>query len=79
MKDGMKIDRVYIHRHSRENTMMFVISLATMVSYIVTHVLKENGRNLTMQGVSGKIYAMYLVCEVMKSILTVLRNLRNCS
>ena len=27
MKDGMGIDRVYIHRPSRENAMMFVISL----------------------------------------------------
>jgi len=43
--------------------MMLVISIATMVSDIVTHVLKENGMDLTMQGVSGKIYAMDLVCE----------------
>ena len=42
--------------------MMFVISIATMVSDIVTHVLKENGMDLTMQGVSGKIYSMDLVC-----------------
>lgn len=63
MKDGMGIDRVYIHRPSRENAMMFVISIATMVSDIVTHVLKENDIDLTMQGVSGKIYSMDLVCE----------------
>jgi len=63
MKDGMGIDRVYIHRPSRENAMMFVISMATMVSDIVTHVLKENGIDLTMQNVSGKVYAMGLVCE----------------
>ena len=63
MKDGMGIDRVYIHRPSRENAMMFVISLATMVSDIVTHVLKENGMDLTMQSVSCKIYAMDMVCE----------------
>ena len=43
--------------------MMFVISIATMVSDIVTHVLKENDIDLTMQGVSGKIYSMDLVCE----------------
>ena len=43
--------------------MMFVISLATMVSDVVTHVLKENGMDLTMQGVSDKIYSMDLVCE----------------
>ena len=63
MKDCMGIDRVYIHRPSRENAMMFVISLATMVSDIVTHVLKENDINLTMQGISGRSYAMDLVCE----------------
>ncbi|MDY5679738.1 MAG: transposase, partial [Candidatus Methanomethylophilaceae archaeon] len=63
MKDGMGIDRVYIHRPSRENAMMFVISIATMVSDIVTHVLKENDIDLMMQGASGKIYSMDLVCE----------------
>ena len=57
------MDRVYIHKPSRENAMMFVISIATMVSDIVTHVLKENDIDLTMQGVSGKIYSMDLVCE----------------
>ena len=69
MKDGMGIDRVYIHRPSRENAMMFVISLATMVSDMVTHVLKENGMDLTMQGVSGRIYAMDLVCEGVEEYL----------
>ena len=62
MKDGMGIDRVYLHRPSRENAMMFVISVATMVSDIITHVLKEKGIGLTMQNVSGKLYSMDLVC-----------------
>ena len=79
MKDGMGIDRVYIHRPSRENAMRFVISLATMVSDIVTHVLKENGMDLTMQGVSGKIYSMDLVCEGDEEYLDGLRSTRNCS
>ena len=53
---------VCLHTFQRE-VMMFVISLATMVSDIVTQVLKENGKDLTMQGVPGKIYSMDLVCE----------------
>ena len=62
MKDGMGIDRVYLHRPSRENAMLFVISVATMVSDIITHVLKEKGIGLTMQNVSGRLYSMDLVC-----------------
>ena len=58
MKDGMGIDRVYLHRPSRENAMMFVISLATMISDVVTHVLKENGIGLTMQNISGRLYTL---------------------
>ena len=53
---------VCLHTFQRE-AMMFVISLATMVSDIVTYVLKENGMDLTMQGISGKSYSMDLVCE----------------
>ena len=63
MKDGMGIDRVYLHRPSRENAMMFVISLATMISDVVTHVLKENGIDLTMQSISGRLYSLNIVCE----------------
>ncbi|WP_400236384.1 hypothetical protein [Methanomethylophilus alvi] len=59
----MGIDRVYLHRPSRENAMMFVISLATMISDVVTHVLKENGIGLTMQNISGRLYTLNIVCE----------------
>ena len=61
MKDGMGIDRVYLHRPSRENAMMFVISLATMLSDIVTHVLKTNGIDMTMQSLSGTMSRLDIV------------------
>jgi len=61
MKDGMGIDRVYLHRPSRENAMMFVISLATMMSDIVTHVLKNNGIDMTMQAISGTMSRLDIV------------------
>ena len=61
MKDGMGIDRVYIHRPSRENAMMFVISLGTMLSDIITHVLKSNGIDMTMQSISGTMSTLDIV------------------
>jgi len=61
MKDGMGIDRVYLHRPSRENAMMFVISLATMLSDIITHVLKSKGIGMTMQSISGTMSALDIV------------------
>ena len=61
MKDGMGIDRVYLHRPSRENAMMFVISLATMLSDIITHVLKTNGIDMTMQAISGTMSRLDIV------------------
>ncbi|WP_400218752.1 hypothetical protein [Methanomethylophilus alvi] len=61
MKDGMGIDRVYLHRPSRENAMMFVISLGTMLSDIITHVLKSNGIDMTMQSISGTMSTLDIV------------------
>ena len=61
MKDGMGIDRVYLHRPSRENAMMFVISLATMLSDIITHILKNNGIDMTMQVISGTMSRLDVV------------------
>jgi len=53
-KDGMKMSRVYIHRPSRENAMMFVISLGTMVSDVIGHVLKTRGIDTTTDGIAGR-------------------------
>lgn len=61
MKDGMGIDRVYLHRPSGENAMMFVISLATMLSDTVTHVLKTEGIDMTMQNISGTMSRLDIV------------------
>lgn len=61
MKDGMGIDRVYLHRPSRENAMLFVISLGTMLSDIITHVLKSNGIDMTMQSISGTMSTLDIV------------------
>jgi len=61
MNDGMGIDRVYLHRPSRENAMMFVISLGTILSDIVTHVLKNNGIDMTMQAISGTMSRLDIV------------------
>ena len=60
MKDGMHMSRVYIHRPSRENAMMFVISLATMITGVMDHVLKEKGCNITTTGISDKFMTLIL-------------------
>jgi hypothetical protein len=57
-KDGMKMSRVYIHRPSRENAMMFVISLGTMVSDAIGHVLKTKGIDTTTDGIAGRWYTL---------------------
>ncbi len=57
-KDGMKMSRVYIHRPSRENAMMFVISLGTMVSDVIGHVLKTKGIDTTTDGIAGRWFTL---------------------
>ena len=48
--------------------------------YLMLHrVLKENDIDLTMQSISAESMRWTLYARVMKSILTVLRNMRNCS
>lgn len=57
-KDGMKMSRVYIHRPSRENAMMFVISLGTMVSDVIGHVLKLKDLDTTTDGIAGRWFTL---------------------
>ena len=47
MKDGMSMKKVYIQKPSRENAMMFVISIATMLTDLADHVLKREGVDTT--------------------------------
>ena len=57
-KDGMKMSRAYIHRPSRENAMMFVISLGTMVSDVIGHVLKAKSIDTTTDGIAGRWFTL---------------------
>ena len=57
-KDGTKMSRVYIHRPSRENAMMFVISLGTMVSDVIGHVLKTKGIDSTTDRIAGRWFTL---------------------
>ncbi len=57
-KDGMRMSRVYIHRPSRENAMMFVISLGTIVSDVIGHVLKTKGIDTTTDGIAGRWFTL---------------------
>lgn len=57
-KDGMKMSRVYVHKPSRENVMMFVISLGTMVSDVIGNVLKTKGIDVTTDGIAGRWFTL---------------------
>ena len=55
------ISRVYIHKPSRENAMMFVISLATMMSNVINHVLKSKGYQIIAEGMVERFVTLILV------------------
>ena len=59
-KSGMEMSRVYIHRPSRENAMMFVISLATMMSDVIAHVLKSKGIGMTAEAMVERFVTLML-------------------
>jgi len=61
MKDGLGIDRVYLHRPSRENAMMFVISIAAMVWDAVDAVLRDSGFGKTLATVIDELHPLTVV------------------
>ena len=60
MKDGMKMSRVYIQDIKRENAMMFVISLGTMLSDVMNHVLRTKGIDITADGIATRMSSLIL-------------------
>lgn len=60
MKDGMKMSRVYIQDLKRESAMMFAISLGTMVSDVMNHVLKSKGLDITADGIAIRMSSLIL-------------------
>ena len=60
-KSGMNMSRVYIHKPSRENAMMFVISVATMMSDVIAHVLRSKGYQITAEGMVERFVTLILV------------------
>jgi len=56
MKSGLGADSVYLHSPERENAMMFVIGIATIISNTVDAVLKRMpGKNVTMERLCWKM------------------------
>lgn len=49
MKSGMGVNHVYIHTHSRQDAMVFVVSLSTAISNTVDSVLKMSGDERTFR------------------------------
>jgi len=70
MKDGMKMSRVYIQDVKRENAMMFVISLGTMLSDVMGHVLKAGGIDITADGIAARMSSLILVHDPEKGVET---------
>lgn len=60
MKDGMHMSTVCIQKPSRENAMMFVISLGTMLTGVMDHVLKSKGLDITTTGISDRFMTLIL-------------------
>ena len=61
MKDGMGMSRVYLHKSSREESMLFVISLATMMSDAIRNVLVSKGIKHTAEDLAGRMTTLTLL------------------
>ena len=61
MKDGMGMSRVYLHKPSREESMLFVISLATMMSDAIRNVLVSKGIKHTAEDLAGRMTTLTLL------------------
>ena len=60
MKDGMGLSRVYIQKPSRENAMMFVISLMTMMTDVIDHMFKKAGMGTTFASMVERMKTLIL-------------------
>ncbi len=60
MKSGMGIDRVYIQKPSRGNAMMFVVSLTTMLSDVMDHILRQKGIGTTFSSMVERMQTLFL-------------------
>ncbi|MBQ7701510.1 MAG: IS1634 family transposase [Candidatus Methanomethylophilaceae archaeon] len=60
MKSGMGIDQVYLQTPSRESSMIFVIGIATLLSDVITKVLKDNGIGKTSKTVNEELVSLIL-------------------
>ena len=60
MKSGMGIDQVFLQTPSRESAMIFVIGIATLLSDIITKILKDNGVGKTSKTVNEELVSLIL-------------------
>jgi len=49
MKSGMGVDSVYVHTPSRANALLFVVSVATLISSVMDAVLRRGARHKTVK------------------------------
>jgi transposase len=67
MKSGMGVDSVYVHTPSRAGALLFVISVATLVSSVMDAMMKRNGK--------GRRKTVRQVCiEIQTAILEYVRD-----
>jgi len=63
MKSGFGINSVYLHKPSRENAMMFVIFIATLIWDVVAHVMKMNGIRKTGDAIADDVPTLIVVYD----------------
>lgn len=61
MKSGFGLSTVYLHKPSREDSMMAIISLATMVSDVIHKVLKDKGIDNTAENIANELMSLNIM------------------
>ena len=61
MKSGFGLSTVYLQKPSRENAMMAVISLATMISDTIHRVLEMNGMKNTAENIANELMSLNIM------------------
>lgn len=71
LKSGMGVDSVYVHTPSRANALLFVVSIATLVSSIMDALMRRNGDRRTVKQICRALQNATVIYERMHDRLTV--------
>ncbi|MFA6804296.1 MAG: IS1634 family transposase [Candidatus Methanomethylophilaceae archaeon] len=71
MKSGMGVDSVYVHTPSRANALLFVISIATLISSIMDALMRRNGHPRTVRKICSDLQNAAVIYDRCNDRLTV--------